>query len=114
MDGKLIDHLAITSDFNLYVRHIVMNAARQVTGVIDWGDVELGEAARDLAVAFTMFPPRAREALLVAYGATTADAALAQVIAVHHALAGLAYAHAAGDEDLRRELLSAISWMTST
>lgn len=98
---------------DLYVRHIVMNAAREVAGVIDWGDIALGEVARDLAVAFTMFPPRARDALLAAYGASPADAALAHVIAAHHAIAGLAYAHAEGDEDLRRELRLATQWLTT-
>ncbi|MBK9069795.1 MAG: phosphotransferase [Myxococcales bacterium] len=110
--GGGLPSTAVVLHGDLYVRHIVMDAGRTVAGIIDWGDVEFGDVARDLAVAFTMFPPRAREHFLGGYGATTADADFAQVIGTHHAVSALAYAHAQDDADLRREMLLATAWLT--
>ena len=54
---------------DLYARHLlVADAAKTVCGVIDWGDVHIGDPALDLSLAFSFLPPgKARETFRVAY-----------------------------------------------
>lgn len=55
---------------DLHVRHLLVDEAGAATGVIDWGDLCLGDPAVDLGIAFMGFAGRARAALLAAYGRT--------------------------------------------
>ena len=53
---------------DLYARHLLVDEARKVTGVIDWGDVHLGDPALDLSVAISFLPPSARPEFQAACG----------------------------------------------
>lgn len=59
---------------DLYPRHLLVNARHQPCGVIDWGDVHLGDPALDLSIAFTFLPPSAWNAFRAAYGGVDAPA----------------------------------------
>jgi aminoglycoside phosphotransferase (APT) family kinase protein len=89
---------------DLYVRHLLVDAERRLRGVIDWGDVHLGDPAVDLAVVHSFLPPSARPAFRRAYGPIE-DCTWQQARrrAVWHTLNVLAYAHDSGDTDLVRE-----------
>ena len=41
---------------DLYVRHLLLNELCELTGVIDWGDVHLGDPAVDLMIAYSFLP----------------------------------------------------------
>ena len=53
---------------DLYARHILVDDECVPCGVIDWGDVHLGEPALDLSIAHGFLPPAARGAFREAYG----------------------------------------------
>lgn len=53
---------------DLHVRHILVSQDGAATGVIDWGDLCLGDAAVDLSIAYFGFAGQARAGLLSAYG----------------------------------------------
>jgi aminoglycoside phosphotransferase (APT) family kinase protein len=53
---------------DLYARHLLVDGARRLTGVIDWGDVCHGDPAIDLAIAYTLVGAGVREAFFAAYG----------------------------------------------
>lgn len=53
---------------DLYARHVLVDAAQRASGVIDWGDLHLGDPAIDLSVAYSIFPAEFREAFARAYG----------------------------------------------
>ncbi len=53
---------------DLYARHLLVDGEGHLTGVIDWGDVHLGDRAVDLALAHAFLPPEARTAFRRAYG----------------------------------------------
>jgi aminoglycoside phosphotransferase (APT) family kinase protein len=53
---------------DLHVRHLLLDDAGEASGVIDWGDVCLGDPAVDLALAYAAFTGEARAALIDAYG----------------------------------------------
>jgi aminoglycoside phosphotransferase (APT) family kinase protein len=89
---------------DLYARHLLVDDDGQLAGVIDWGDVHLGDPAVDLAIAYTFLPPEARTAFFSEYGLvddTTRQ--MARLRGLWHTLTVLEYAHAIQDRDLMRE-----------
>jgi aminoglycoside phosphotransferase (APT) family kinase protein len=89
---------------DLYSRHVLVDAGGAPCGVIDWGDVHVGDAAVDLGVAHIMLPVDAHAEFLAAYGdVDDARWAVARFRALHHAVMILLYALDIGDEALARE-----------
>lgn len=81
---------------DLHTRHVLVDSAGRVSGVIDWGDVCLADPALDLSLGFAAFVGPARAAFLSAYGPVDAERELrARALAVRLAglLAGYAAAH---------------------
>lgn len=89
---------------DFYVRHLLVGGDRRLCGVIDWGDLHLGDPAVDLLVAHAFLPPEAHAAFRRAYGEIPEDRwRLARVRAMFHSAALVLYGHDIGDEDLLRE-----------
>ncbi|MFN2528724.1 MAG: phosphotransferase [Candidatus Baltobacteraceae bacterium] len=85
---------------DLYARHVLVNDAT-VSGVIDWGDMHLGNPAIDLRIAFLMLPPQAHAAFRQAYG--TIDNRtweLARYSAIYSAVLVLHYGNRINDKHL--------------
>lgn len=81
-------------------RHVLIDGGH-VSGLIDWGDVNVGHPAMDLGLAFAL-PLAAREAFFSAYGAVDeVVATLARARAVMSAARVYAWALDIGAEDLR-------------
>ena len=98
---------------DVYALHLLVDAESRVTGVIDWGDVHLGDPAVDLAVAHSFLPPSAHPAFLAHYGPVDEGTwHLARLRALHHCAAVVAYAHHTGSADLLREGLRALAHLT--
>lgn len=94
---------------DLYSCHLLIDHGPDLTGIIDWGDVHLGDPACDLAIAFSFFPSGAREEFLEAAGGADAGTLrLARSRALHHTAAILAWAHDRGDRLLLEEGLRAM------
>jgi aminoglycoside phosphotransferase (APT) family kinase protein len=89
---------------DLYARHLLVDAGDRLAGVIDWGDVHLGDPAVDLMIAHTFLPPAAHDAFRRAYG-PIADATwrIARLRGLWHTLAVLDYGLGVADADLVRE-----------
>jgi aminoglycoside phosphotransferase (APT) family kinase protein len=88
---------------DFYARHLLVDADRCPCGVIDWGDVHLGDPALDLSIAFSCLPPGARAAFREAYGSI--DAATwerARFRALHYSVLLIEYGTVAGDAAIRR------------
>lgn len=99
---------------DLYVRHLLVNACNQLAGVIDWGDVHVGDPASDLMIAHSFLPPAAHAAFRQAYGLiddTTWQ--MARCRALWHTLHVLIYGNEIGDADLVREGQLAVRYLTS-
>lgn len=70
---------------DLYARHVLVDASHRLCGIIDWGDVHLGDPALDLAIAHSMLPQAAHADFIDAYGgADEATWLLAKYRAVYH------------------------------
>jgi aminoglycoside phosphotransferase (APT) family kinase protein len=60
---------------DFYARHLIVDESLALSGVIDWGDVHLGDPALDLSIAFTFLPASAYDVFRTAYGIIIDDAA---------------------------------------
>lgn len=58
---------------DLYARHLLIDGGHRPCGVIDWGDMHLGDPALDLSLAFSFLPAEARAAFRDAYGPVDAS-----------------------------------------
>ncbi|MHC5023583.1 MAG: phosphotransferase, partial [Planctomycetota bacterium] len=100
---------------DLYVRHLLVDSAGQLRGVIDWGDAHLGDAAVDLSIAHSFLPPSAHDAFRLAYGSIDEGAwALARFRALHLAVVLLSYGHDIQDSDLVREGRTALRYLVGS
>jgi aminoglycoside phosphotransferase (APT) family kinase protein len=90
---------------DLYARHLLVDGAGALSGVIDWGDVHLGHPALDLSIAFGFLPPRARAAFFSAYGGVPDESVLlqARLRALFYGVTLLLYGTEAADAELVRE-----------
>ena len=53
---------------DLYARHLLADEVKNLVGVIDWGDLHLGDAALDLSIAWSFLHAEARTEFAAAYG----------------------------------------------
>jgi aminoglycoside phosphotransferase (APT) family kinase protein len=89
---------------DLYVRHLLVDTDNRLAGVIDWGDIHLGDRASDLMIVHSFLPPSAHSAFREAYGAVEEITwRMARLRALWHTAAVLIYGHETGDADLVRE-----------
>lgn len=107
---ELVDELASTTppatrlcwvhgDF--YARHLICEN-KCIVGVIDWGDVHLGDPALDLSIAFSFLPSSARNTFREMYGESDdATWQRARFRALHYGAALTQYGAAIGDEAIR-------------
>lgn len=93
---------------DLYSRHLLVHDG-QLTGVIDWGDVHLGQPALDLSIAFSFVPPGLRRSFWREYGEVSpAERSMARFRAAYHTLTLLDSALDRGDQDLVASALASI------
>jgi aminoglycoside phosphotransferase (APT) family kinase protein len=77
---------------DLYAPHVVLDNALLPAGVIDWGDIHLGDPALDLAVAHLLLPAGAHHAFRDAYGAIDERTwQAARYRAIYHAILEVDY-----------------------
>ncbi len=93
-------------------RHLLVDGQGEPCGVIDWGDVHVGDPAVDLAIAHSFLPPSARETFRSAYGPIDDRTwRLAGFRALYQALLLIIYSHDIGDDDVLRESLRALRYV---
>jgi aminoglycoside phosphotransferase (APT) family kinase protein len=97
-DGPVLVH------GDLYARHVLVDGAGAPCGVIDWGDVHLGDPAIDLSLACGFLPAAARDLFRAEYGPIAGSTwEKARFRALFSAVAILFYGADVGDADLVRE-----------
>jgi aminoglycoside phosphotransferase (APT) family kinase protein len=88
---------------DFYARHILLDDTRNASGVIDWGDVHIGDVAVDVSGAFAVLPPSVRGAFFDAYGSIgERTAELARYRAIYHSALLAHYGMHVDEADLLR------------
>jgi aminoglycoside phosphotransferase (APT) family kinase protein len=59
------EHVLVHGD--LHLRNMLVNECKELTAVIDWGDVHIGHRAVDLSIVFSLIPADEREAFFAVY-----------------------------------------------
>jgi aminoglycoside phosphotransferase (APT) family kinase protein len=89
---------------DLYARHLIVDGNGRLTGIIDWGDLHLGDPALDLSIGPYFLPPDAWPAFCDAYGPISDETwRLARFRTLVHALLVQVYATDIQDADLLKE-----------
>lgn len=94
---------------DLHIRHLLVQltgGAARATGVIDWGDLCLGDPAVDLSLSYAAFVGETRDAFFDAYGIIDAQQELrARALAIRLSATLATYALATQQSELARESL---------
>jgi aminoglycoside phosphotransferase (APT) family kinase protein len=97
-----IDSILVHGDF--YVRHLLVNEEHQLTGVIDWGDIHLGDPAIDLAIAHSFLPIEAHDSFRKTYGTISEETwALAKLRAIYSCTLLVLFGYHSKDPNILRE-----------
>lgn len=97
---------------DFYVRHLLIDKKRKITGVIDWGNLHIGDPAVDIAIAHSFLPPQAHELFKAAYGLIDEETwSLARLRALHHSCHLVLFAHDTDDSALLREGLQSLKFI---
>jgi aminoglycoside phosphotransferase (APT) family kinase protein len=86
---------------DLYSKHLLIDDNKKLSGIIDWGDTHIGNAAIDLSVAYMLFSDNALRAFFEAYGTSENNvSAFAIFRALCHPIALLPYCHEKNEKEL--------------
>jgi aminoglycoside phosphotransferase (APT) family kinase protein len=97
---------------DLYARHLLLDPAARLTGIIDWGDVHLGDPAIDISIAHLVLPATAHAAFRDAYGPLDERTwQLARYRAIYHAILELDYGIRENDTGMRESGRAALRLM---
>ena len=88
---------------DLYPAHILVDANGNLSGVIDWGDMHLGDSSLDLSIAFTLLEPEERIEFKDSYGEIDPDSwKRARFCALHYGAVLTDYGIDTANEDFIR------------
>lgn len=97
---------------DFYVRHILVDEKHHLVGVIDWGDMHVGDPAIDLSIAHSFLPVSAQERFKEAYGPITEKTwELAKMRALYSCGLLVLFGHHSGDPVIFREGLRGFKMM---
>ncbi|MGE0266464.1 MAG: phosphotransferase [Candidatus Obscuribacterales bacterium] len=99
---------------DFYVRHLIIDRGR-ITGVIDWGDLHLGNPAVDLSIVRSFLPPEAHARFREIYGSISESAwKLAGMRAAFYGLALASYGFATGDAMIANEARTTLAFVAES
>jgi len=97
--GPAVDEPLVVVHADLHGRNLLVTPDGRLSGVIDWVDIHRGNRAVDLATAYIVLPPRARETFFKTYGGVDSRTLLrARFRAIDHSTRTLAGAIERRDE----------------
>jgi aminoglycoside phosphotransferase (APT) family kinase protein len=84
-----------------HIRNILVNKEGVISGIIDWGDMHLGNPAIDLSIAYSFLPQSGREPFFRIYGEVSDEIKMvAKFFAIYVGFILLLYGHDIKDEQL--------------
>lgn len=105
------NHLESLVHGDLHSRHIIIDDGK-LSGIIDWGDMHIGDPAIDLAFAYYYLPKNAHESFIDKYGSIDESMWLrAKMWALYKAISILEYSSEANLRDIRQEKQMALEFI---
>jgi aminoglycoside phosphotransferase (APT) family kinase protein len=94
---------------DLHAQHILVDESARLAGVIDWGDVGIGDPAIDLQLFWSVLPPEARDDFAAGYGPIPAESLLrARILALFLCATVALYAREEGLSALERDAVGGL------
>jgi len=94
---------------DFYVRHLLVDKEKQLSGVIDWGDVHVGDPANDIAIAHSFLPVDSHAKFREIYGKIdTQTWQLSKLRAILSATYLILFGHHSQDLVIKREGLRSL------
>jgi aminoglycoside phosphotransferase (APT) family kinase protein len=94
---------------DLHFRNVVVDKNGMISGIIDWGDVHLGDPAVDLSFVYSFLPPDGRKKFFNTYGQVEETTKyLARFKAVYTSVTLVRYAHDLKDIGFTEAALQAL------
>lgn len=94
---------------DLHFKNMLVDGTGRITGIIDWGDINIGHPACDLNVVYSFLPPTARSEFFTEYGYVDEETKiLARLIAVYIPILVMMQAIDDGDEGIVNEAKATI------
>ncbi|CAN1568915.1 COG3173 Predicted aminoglycoside phosphotransferase [Fimbriimonadaceae bacterium] len=88
---------------DLYPRHVIVQSDGEVSGIIDWGDLHVGDPALDVSIVFALLDPIDQEPFWSAYGNADPDLRIrAAFRALHYGIVLRSFGREASDEAIAR------------
>jgi aminoglycoside phosphotransferase (APT) family kinase protein len=86
---------------DIHIRNVLLNDEGILTGIIDWGDVHIGNPAIDFSFLYSYFPKEARQSFFEIYGEIEKETeSLARFRAIYMLVTLLVYGIDRHDEEL--------------
>ncbi|MGE7761978.1 phosphotransferase [Peribacillus sp. NPDC097895] len=86
---------------DIHIRNVLLNGEGILTGIIDWGDVHIGNPAIDFSFLYSYFPKEARQSFFEIYGEIEKETeSLARFRAIYMLVTLLVYGIDRHDEEL--------------
>jgi aminoglycoside phosphotransferase (APT) family kinase protein len=99
---------------DLYARHVLLDDADRITGIIDWGDIHHGDPALDLMIVHLAVPSAAYDIFRAAYGPIDDRMwAASRYRAMYHAIIEIEYGVRIGDPAMRDAGLTGLRLMNA-
>lgn len=87
---------------DLYSRHLLVKNDKQLTGIIDWGDIHIGNPGTDLSIGIMLFPEKLLDPFFRQYGVIDDDArSIAVFRSFYHPIMLLPYCYEQKQEGLK-------------
>ncbi|MEC0372831.1 phosphotransferase [Paenibacillus chibensis] len=94
---------------DLHFKNMLVDGTGGISGIIDWGDMNIGHPGCDLNIAYSFVPPQARAAFFQEYGAVDEETKiLARMIAVYIPMLILIQSISDNDESTAKEAKAVI------
>jgi aminoglycoside phosphotransferase (APT) family kinase protein len=105
-----VNSFVVHGDF--YVRHLLVDKNHHLVGVIDWGDIHLGDPAIDLSIAHSFLPAQAHKLFMKVYGDISEETwALAKLRAIYSSTLLILFGYHSNDPNIMREGLRSLKVM---
>ncbi|MGC1854677.1 MAG: phosphotransferase [Candidatus Aquirickettsiella sp.] len=100
---------------DLYSRHLLIDSQKNISGIIDWGDIHIGNAAVDLALAHSFLPPESLSEFKDIYGVIDDETwRLSKFRAIYNSVRDVVYGHDIKDNKLVEEGLKGLGFINET
>ena len=100
---------------DFYVRHLLLDSHHRLAGIIDWGDIHVGNPAIDLAIAHCFLPRQAHAIFKETYGPISDPIwQLAELRAIYSSAYIVLFGHQKPEPALLREGLRALRQIAKT